>query len=116
MLTTCVIQPIDMIKVRIQLGQGSAAQVTTTMLKNEGVAAFYKVLTPFRILTSKAIEANDGKPLPLYQKALCGLTAGAIGAYCFDFLAWNCLFSNDDKRLVLTMEDLSKALREVKNE
>ena len=33
-----------------------------------------------RILTSKAIEANDGKPLPLYQKALCGLTAGAIGA------------------------------------
>ncbi|KAL2336267.1 hypothetical protein Fmac_010713 [Flemingia macrophylla] len=28
--------------VRIQLGQGSAAQVTTTMLKNEGVAAFYK--------------------------------------------------------------------------
>ncbi|KAK2989357.1 hypothetical protein RJ640_003039 [Escallonia rubra] len=35
-----------------------------------------------RILTNKAIEANDGKPLPLYQKPLCGLTAGAIGA-CF---------------------------------
>ncbi|MBA0678822.1 hypothetical protein Goari_020143 [Gossypium aridum] len=34
------------------------------------------------MLTNKAIEANDGKPLPLYQKALCGLTAGAIGA-CF---------------------------------
>ena len=33
-------------------------------------------------MTNKAIEANDGKPLPLYQKALCGLTAGAIGA-CF---------------------------------
>lgn len=33
-----------------------------------------------RILTNKAIAANDGKPLPLYQKALCGLTAGAIGA------------------------------------
>ena len=31
-------------------------------------------------MTSKAIEANEGKPLPLYQKALCGLTAGAIGA------------------------------------
>ncbi|KAK2986565.1 hypothetical protein RJ640_022443, partial [Escallonia rubra] len=29
-----------------------------------------------------AIEANDGNHLPLYQKALCGLTAGAIGA-CF---------------------------------
>lgn len=31
-------------------------------------------------MTNKAIEANGGKPLPLYQKALCGLTAGAIGA------------------------------------
>ncbi|XP_031740611.1 mitochondrial dicarboxylate/tricarboxylate transporter DTC isoform X2 [Cucumis sativus] len=40
-----------------------------------------RVLVPFtRILTNKAIEANEGKPLPLYQKALCGLTAGAIGA------------------------------------
>lgn len=37
-------------------------------------------LGSFRILTNKAIEANEGKPLPLYQKALCGLTAGAIGA------------------------------------
>ncbi|KAI3798279.1 hypothetical protein L1987_33550 [Smallanthus sonchifolius] len=95
MLATCVIQPIDMIKVRIQLGQGSAASVTKEMLKNEGVGAFYKGLSAgllrqatyttarlgtFRILTNKALEANDGKPLPLYQKALCGLTAGAIGA------------------------------------
>jgi solute carrier family 25 oxoglutarate transporter 11 len=36
----------------------------------------------FRVLTNKAVEANDGKPLPLVQKALIGLTAGAIGA-CF---------------------------------
>ncbi|XP_050218700.1 mitochondrial dicarboxylate/tricarboxylate transporter DTC [Mercurialis annua] len=95
MLATCVIQPIDMIKVRIQLGQGSAVQVTRNMLKEEGFGALYKGLSAgllrqatyttarlgsFKILTSKAIEANDGKPLPLYQKALCGLTAGAIGA------------------------------------
>ncbi|KAI4317452.1 hypothetical protein L6164_025319 [Bauhinia variegata] len=95
MLATCVIQPIDMVKVRIQLGQGSAGQVTSNMLKNEGVTAFYKGLSAgllrqatyttarlgtFKILTNKAVEANDGKPLPLYQKALCGLTAGAIGA------------------------------------
>ncbi|CAO2831874.1 unnamed protein product [Amaranthus hypochondriacus] len=97
MLATCVIQPIDMIKVRIQLGQGSAAQVTKNMLANEGMGAFYKGLSAgllrqatyttarlgtFKILTNKAVAANDGKPLPLYQKALCGLTAGAIGA-CF---------------------------------
>ncbi|KAF5748835.1 mitochondrial dicarboxylate/tricarboxylate transporter DTC [Tripterygium wilfordii] len=95
MLATCVIQPVDMIKVRIQLGQGSAASVTKNMLKNDGISAFYKGLSAgllrqatyttarlgsFKMLTSKAIEANDGKPLPLYQKALCGLTAGAIGA------------------------------------
>ncbi|CAL5425720.1 unnamed protein product [Camellia sinensis] len=128
MLATCVIQPIDMIKVRIQLGQGSAVDVTRNMLRNHGIGAFYQGLSAgllrqatyttarlgsFRlskyynaagfynsltrviivivllekakpmawgILTNKAIEANDGKPLPLYQKALCGLTAGAIGA------------------------------------
>lgn len=32
------------------------------------------------MLTNKATEANDGEALPLYQKALCGLKAGAIGA------------------------------------
>ncbi|XP_077210887.1 mitochondrial dicarboxylate/tricarboxylate transporter DTC-like [Tasmannia lanceolata] len=97
MLATCVIQPVDMIKVRIQLGQGSAGHVARTMFRDEGLGAFYKGLSAgllrqatyttarlgsFRILTNKAIVANDGKPLPLYQKALCGLTAGAIGA-CF---------------------------------
>ncbi|RWR72637.1 mitochondrial dicarboxylate/tricarboxylate transporter DTC-like protein [Cinnamomum micranthum f. kanehirae] len=95
MLATCVIQPIDMIKVRIQLGQGSGVYVARTMLRDEGFGAFYKGLSAgllrqatyttarlgsFRILTNKAVAANDGKPLPLYQKALCGLTAGAIGA------------------------------------
>ncbi|TVU22794.1 hypothetical protein EJB05_32513 [Eragrostis curvula] len=96
MLATCVIQPIDMIKVKIQLGEGSAATVTKKMLANEGVGAFYKVglsagllrqatyttarLGSFRVLTNKAVEANEGKPLPLVQKAFIGLTAGAIGA------------------------------------
>ncbi|RWR73620.1 Mitochondrial substrate/solute carrier [Cinnamomum micranthum f. kanehirae] len=95
MLATCVIQPVDMIKVRIQLGQGSGLHVAKTMLREEGFGAFYKGLSAgllrqatyttarlgsFRILTKKAVAANDGKPLPLYQKALCGLTAGAIGA------------------------------------
>ena len=37
-------------------------------------------ITFFRVLTNKAVEANDGKPLPLLQKAAIGLTAGAIGA------------------------------------
>lgn len=95
MLATCVIQPIDMVKVRIQLGEGSALKITKNMLKNDGFGAFYKGLSAgllrqatytttrlgtFRILTTKATQANEGKPIPLYQKALLGLTAGAIGA------------------------------------
>nr|BAD91179.1 putative mitochondrial dicarboxylate transporter [Mesembryanthemum crystallinum] len=95
MLATCVIQPIDMVKVRIQLGQGSALSITKNMLRDDGIRAFYKGLSAgllrqatyttarlgsFKILTNKALEANEGKPLPLYQKALCGLSAGAIGA------------------------------------
>ncbi|KAH9561982.1 hypothetical protein CY35_05G049800 [Sphagnum magellanicum] len=82
-------------QVRIQLGQGSAMDVTRQVIKNEGVGGLYKGLSAgllrqatyttarlgtFRLLTSKAVELNDGKPLPLYQKAVCGLTAGAIGA------------------------------------
>ncbi|KAG8090736.1 hypothetical protein GUJ93_ZPchr0011g27891 [Zizania palustris] len=45
MLATCVIQPIDMVKVRIQLGEGSAATVTKKMLANEGVGSLYKGLS-----------------------------------------------------------------------
>ncbi|VAH03258.1 unnamed protein product [Triticum turgidum subsp. durum] len=45
MLATCVIQPIDMIKVKIQLGEGSAAQVAKTMYANEGLGSFYKGLS-----------------------------------------------------------------------
>lgn len=69
--------------------------IAKQMLQKEGLGAFYKGLSAgllrqatyttarlgsFRILTTKATQANEGRPLPLYQKALCGLTAGAIGA------------------------------------
>ncbi|RVW58981.1 Mitochondrial dicarboxylate/tricarboxylate transporter DTC [Vitis vinifera] len=65
------------------------------MLQNEGIKAFPKGLSAgllrqatyttarlrsFKVLTNKVVAANDGKPLPLYQKALCGVTARAIGA------------------------------------
>ena len=35
----------------------------------------------FKIINEEAIKMNDNKPLPLYQKLLCGLTAGGIGAF-----------------------------------
>ncbi|MCO5570248.1 hypothetical protein L7F22_023967 [Adiantum nelumboides] len=81
MLATCVIQPVDIVKMRIQLGQGSALHVAKTMLKEEGFGAYYRGLFAgllrqatytttrlgsFKILTNKAMQANGGKPLPLY--------------------------------------------------
>ena len=65
------------------------------MLQNKAIKAFHKGLSTgllrqatytiaklgsFKVLTNKVIAANDGKQLPLYQKALCGVTVGAIGA------------------------------------
>ncbi|RVW66614.1 Mitochondrial dicarboxylate/tricarboxylate transporter DTC [Vitis vinifera] len=65
------------------------------MLQNEGIKAFHKGLSvgllrkatytivrlgSFKVLTNKVVAANDGKPLPLYEKALCGVTTGAIRA------------------------------------
>eukprot|EP00164_Ancoracysta_twista_P001530 GFYU01002008.1.p1 GENE.GFYU01002008.1~~GFYU01002008.1.p1 ORF type:complete len:320 (-),score=83.56 GFYU01002008.1:244-1203(-) len=100
MSATCVIQPIDMVKTRIQLaGEGGAAaktgpiQITRDILRNEGVGAFYSGLsaavlrqasyTTVRLGTFRVVSdalKTDGQALPLYKKAFAGLTAGAIGA------------------------------------
>ncbi|KAM0937585.1 putative mitochondrial carrier protein [Dioscorea sansibarensis] len=125
MLATCVIQPIDMVKVRIQLGQGSALQVSKNMIANEGVGSFYKGLSAgllrqatyttarlgsfryvYRVLTNKAVEANDGKPLPLLQKAFIGLTAGAIGA---------CIGSPADLALIRMQADATLPIAQRRN-
>ncbi|RVW64655.1 Mitochondrial dicarboxylate/tricarboxylate transporter DTC [Vitis vinifera] len=70
-------------------------QITKTMLQNEAIKAYHKGLSAgllrqatytttrlgsFKVLTNKVVAANDGKPLPLYQKALYGVIAGASGA------------------------------------
>merc|ERR1712151_1206538 len=45
MFATCCIQPIDMVKVRIQLLAGTAeAAGPLTIVRNEGLMAFYKGL------------------------------------------------------------------------
>ncbi|WZZ38665.1 hypothetical protein YC2023_034924 [Brassica napus] len=93
MLATCVIQPIDMIK---GLSAGLLRQATYTTAR----------LGSFKMLTAKASEANDGKPLPLYQKALCGLTAGAIGA---------CVGSPADLALIRVQADNTLPLAQRRN-
>ncbi|GAQ89476.1 Mitochondrial substrate carrier [Klebsormidium nitens] len=121
MAATCVIQPIDMVKVRIQLTGGGPIGVAKEIMAKEGFGYFYKGLSAgllrqatyttarlgsFRILTTKAQAANDGKPLPLYQKALCGLSAGAIGA---------CVGSPADLALIRMQADSTLPLEQRRN-
>eukprot|EP00877_Chromochloris_zofingiensis_P010182 jgi/Chrzof1/5417/Cz16g02080.t1 len=96
MVATCIIQPIDMVKVRIQLGaKGSPLTVAKDIVAKDGVGALYKGLSAgllrqatyttarlgiFNSLSIKAKEWNNGQNLPLWQKAACGLTAGGLGA------------------------------------
>lgn len=97
-IATCCIQPIDMVKVRIQLGAAEGGstnpfQITQTMLKEEGVAAFYKGLTAgltrqvlytgARLgLYDKFTDAakEPGKPMPFWKTTVCALTAGGLAA------------------------------------
>jgi len=95
--TTCI-QPVDMVKVRIQLLAGTAEAVgpvtiASNMLKNEGVAAFYKGLdaglTRQVVYTGARLGLFDkftgmvkqpGKPLSFVENAGCALSAGGLAA------------------------------------
>ncbi|EFN51826.1 hypothetical protein CHLNCDRAFT_56352 [Chlorella variabilis] len=96
MMSTVIIQPIDMVKVRIQLGEkGSPFSIAANMIRNQGVGSLYKGLSAgllrqatyttarlgiYNNIFEAAKKMNDNKPLPLWQKAVCGLTAGGLGA------------------------------------
>mmetsp|Transcript_14676 Transcript_14676/g.41280 ORF Transcript_14676/g.41280 Transcript_14676/m.41280 type:complete len:297 (+) Transcript_14676:124-1014(+) len=96
MIATCVIQPIDMVKVRLQLGAtGSPIAVAANIIKQDGIGAMYKGLSAgllrqatyttgrlgfYNTLTDAALKYNKGENLPLAAKAGLGLTAGALGA------------------------------------
>lgn len=83
-------------QVRIQLGaSGSPLGIASNIVKNEGFFTLYRGLSAgllrqatyttarlgiFKVITEEAKKANEGKPLPLWQKALCGLTAGGLGS------------------------------------
>ncbi|EPT28713.1 2-oxoglutarate/malate translocase OMT [Toxoplasma gondii TgCatPRC2] len=104
--TTCV-QPIDMIKVRIQLageagGSTNPFTVCRNIAKNEGISGLYKGLDAglirqltystarlglFRIISDemRQMEPKDengvARPLPLWKKAVAGLAAGGLGSF-----------------------------------
>jgi solute carrier family 25 oxoglutarate transporter 11 len=98
MFATCCIQPVDMVKVRIQLTAGTAdavgpVTIASNMLKNEGFSAFYTglsagltrqlVYTGARLgLFDKftAAAKTPGQPMSFATNSLCALSAGGIAA------------------------------------
>ncbi|ORM41891.1 Mitochondrial dicarboxylate/tricarboxylate transporter DTC [Babesia sp. Xinjiang] len=101
-LATVCIQPIDMVKVRIQLEaavghvQPSPIALFRQMLKNEGICAMYRGLDAafarqilytttrlglFRTISDKLKERQGTQSIPFYQKCMVGLFSGAAGAF-----------------------------------
>jgi len=97
MATSCI-QPIDMVKVRIQIGGAeggstSPVEVTKKLLREDGVAGFYKGLsagltrqvfyTGARLgLYDMFTEAakTPGEKMPFWKTTVCALTAGGLAA------------------------------------
>lgn len=101
MMATVCIQPIDMVKVQIQLaGEGSKLkartnpfQVARTLIKTDGIFSFYKGLSAgllrqatyttarmgiFRTVSNKLKDENGD--LTFLSRASAGLIAGGLGA------------------------------------
>lgn len=102
MAATSVVQPIDLIKTRMQLAGEMGAKANkgtmSTMLnvvKTEGARNLYKGLTAallrqatyttarlgfYDMISTSLIDMNKGKALPFYQKLFAGMSAGGLGA------------------------------------
>jgi solute carrier family 25 oxoglutarate transporter 11 len=100
---TCVVQPLDLVKNRMQLsGEGGKAREYKTsfhaiqgIVKKEGVVAMYNGLsagllrqatyttTRLGIYTwlFEIFSGTDGKPPGFFVKAALGMTAGVVGAF-----------------------------------
>ncbi|KAI5712995.1 hypothetical protein M8J76_008988 [Diaphorina citri] len=99
MAATVFVQPLDLIKNRMQLDKAkeyrSSIQAFTTILRKEGVFAMYNGLSAgllrqatytttrlgtYNLLLNK-FKAEDGTPPNFFQKAAFGIAAGATGAF-----------------------------------
>ena len=100
MAATCFVQPLDLIKNRMQLsGVGgkerkTSLQVIRSVIKNEGFTGLYVGLSAglFRQASYTTVRMGvyqslfdrftaDGKPPGFAAKAVIGMTAGAVGAF-----------------------------------
>ena len=101
MAATCIIQPIDTVKVRIQImgesrsvGSKSPLAVGRKILAEEGVASLYRGLdsalmrqatyTTARLGIYRSLfnnrEAHHGGSIPFYEKVAISMTAGFLGS------------------------------------
>ena len=95
MAATCFVQPLDLIKNRMQLSgtRTSTLTVVSSILKNEGVLAFYSGLSAGLLrqgtyTTTRLgiytwlfeLASKDSQPSFL-MKALIGSAAGSVGAF-----------------------------------
>lgn len=103
MIATTFVQPIDIVKVRIQILAGEnpgqkfgPVSVARTVAAQGGFKAFYAGYDSalarqafyttsrfgvFLNLSEHLKAKNGGANLPLYQKMLCSLAAGGIGSF-----------------------------------
>lgn len=101
MFATCFVQPLDLVKTRMQVTKTvagkkpSSASVLLGVVKNEGVATLYTGLsagllrqalyttTRLGIYTSlfETFSSPDGSPPGFFMKCALGMTAGATGAF-----------------------------------
>merc|ERR1711959_366111 len=97
-MATCVIQPMDMIKVRIQLGGVGTNPIAVAgkIVAEEGVSGLYKGLSAgvlrqvfygtsrlgiFRTLTNHFTpEGKTAADMPFATKVGCSVVAGSMGA------------------------------------
>jgi solute carrier family 25 (mitochondrial oxoglutarate transporter), member 11 len=102
-IATSVVQPIDVVKTRLQLqGEGTKAASSSpiamarSIVSKEGPKALYTGLSAgyarqivygsarlglFRTFSDLFKRMNDGKPLPVWQKMAAGWGAGALGSF-----------------------------------
>lgn len=103
-IATSVVQPVDIVKVRLQLsgesrGQAkppSAISMARTILQKEGPRGFYAGISAayarqivygsarlglFRTFSNWFKDLNNGGAVPAYQKVLAGIGAGALGSF-----------------------------------
>jgi len=98
---SCVIHPMDLAKVRMQLyGQLNPGKpvpgfgnILSTMVKNDGIGSVYKGVDAaigrqlvygtariglHRTFSDKLVERNDGKPINFFVKTISGMASGSI--------------------------------------